>query len=214
MVKIKKKIKEKIIFALKDLEKKSLNLTSEGNVSLRIQNGFIISPSGIIPEKISPEDIVFIDLNGKIFGKSKPSSEWKMHLLIYQKKKRIKAIVHSHSTWASTLSCSREKIPFFHYMVAELGGEDIKCSKYATFGTNEISKNVISALEDRKGCLMANHGQITIGESMEEALSFCESIEKLSKQYLLCKLSGKVKIISKNKMKEVIKLFGEYKSRC
>ena len=92
MVKIKKKIKEKIIFALKDLEKKSLNLTSEGNVSLRIQNGFIISPSGIIPEKISPEDIVFIDLNGKIFGKSKPSSEWKMHLLIYQKKKELKQL--------------------------------------------------------------------------------------------------------------------------
>ena len=163
-----KTLKEKIIFGLKFLKKKSLNLASEGNISIRTTGGFYISPSAVSPEKIKSKDIVFINSKNTIEGSSKPSSEWKMHSLIYKEKKDIKAIVHSHSIWASSVSCLRERIPPFHYMIAELGGDDIPCAKYALFGSDKIARNVLNSLKNRKGCLMENHGQITIGKSIEE----------------------------------------------
>ena len=208
-----KTLKEKIIFGLKFLKKKSLNLASEGNISIRTTGGFYISPSAVSPEKIKSKDIVFINSKNTIEGSSKPSSEWKMHSLIYREKKDIKAIVHSHSIWASSLSCLRERIPPFHYMIAELGGDDIPCAKYALFGSDKIARNVLNSLKNRKGCLMENHGQITIGKSIEEALSLCESIEKLSKQYSICRMLGNYKLINNKEMTEVISLFDDYKSR-
>ena len=204
---------KKIIKSSKELEEKNLNIGSEGNVSIRSEKGFYISPSAIHPDKLKISDIPYISFEGKQIGGKKPSSEWMMHLLIYRERSDIKAITHSHSMWSTSLSCLRKKIPSFHYMVAEFGGNDIKCSKYATFGTNLLAKNVLLALNERKGCLMANHGQLTTGKSIEESISLCESLEKLSKQYFLCKLAGQVKLLNKKEMKEVIHLFSNYKSK-
>lgn len=204
---------KKIIKSSKELEEKNLNIGSEGNVSIRSEKGFYISPSALHPNKLKISDIPYISFEGKQIGGKKPSSEWMMHLLIYRERSDIKAITHSHSMWSTSLSCLRKKIPSFHYMVAEFGGNDIKCSKYATFGTNLLAKNVLLALNERKGCLMANHGQLTTGKSIEESISLCESLEKLSKQYFLCKLAGQVKLLNKKEMKEVIHLFSNYKSK-
>ena len=204
---------KKIIESLKKLVENKLNLGTEGNVSIRDEHGFYISPSAIHPDKLKVSDIPFISLEGKQTKGKKPSSEWMMHLLIYKERSDIEAITHSHSMWSTSLSCLRKKIPSFHYMVAEFGGNDIKCSKYATFGTNLLAKNVLLALNERKGCLMANHGQLTTGKSIEESISLCESLEKLSKQYFLCKLTGQVKLLNKKEMKEVIHLFSNYKSK-
>ena len=206
------RIKIKIVNSLKYLKKKNLNIGSEGNISIRYKDGFLISPSAIDPEKLKVNDIPFVDLNGNHFGSRAPSSEWRMHMLLYLKKSDVKAISHSHSFWSSSLSCLRKKIPSFHYMIAEFGGDDIKCAKYATFGTSSLAKNVLKALENRKGCLMENHGQLTIGETIEEAISLTESLEKLSKQFFMCNLSKSVKLISKNEMSKVLSLFSEYKS--
>ncbi len=204
---------KKIIKSLKELEEKNLNIGSEGNVSIRSEKGFYISPSAIHPDKLKISDIPYISFEGKQTGGKKPSSEWMMHLLIYKERSDIEAITHSHSMWSTSLSCLRKKIPSFHYMVAEFGGNDIKCSKYATFGTNLLAKNVLLALNERKGCLMANHGQLTTGKSIEESISLCESLEKLSKQYFLCKLTGQLKLLNKKEMKEVIDLFSNYKPK-
>ncbi|MDC3091066.1 class II aldolase/adducin family protein [Rickettsiales bacterium] len=209
----KETLKEKIIFGLKFLKEQKLNLASEGNISIRTKQGFFISPSAQSPDKIKAKDIVFIDQKGFIKGSTKPSSEWKMHLLIYKKKKDINAIVHSHSVWASSLSCVRERIPPFHYMVAEFGGDDILCAKYALFGSNKIAENVLDALNNRKGCLMENHGQITIGKTFEEAISLCEALEKISKQYSICKILGDYKLLNDQEMNEVISLFSNYKPK-
>ena len=176
------------------------------------KNGFYISPSALTPKEMKPCDIAFVNFKGDIKGSSKPSSEWKMHLSIY-KKKKVNAIVHSHSIWASSLSCLRKRIPSFHYMISEFGGSDIKCSEYATFGTDEIANNVSSALENRKGCLIANHGQITIGNTIEEAISLCESMEKLSMQYLISKIAGGAELLNRKQMGDVVKLFKSYKSK-
>ena len=206
------KIKTKIVNSLKYLKNKNLNIGSEGNISIRYKNGFLISPSAVNPDNIKISDIPFVDLKGNHYGSRPPSSEWRMHMLLYLKKSDIKAISHSHSFWSSSLSCLRKKIPSFHYMIAEFGGNDIKCAKYATFGTHSLAKNVLKALENRKGCLMENHGQLTIGETIEEAISLTESLEKLSKQFFMCNLSKSVKLISKNEMSKVLSLFSEYKS--
>lgn len=204
---------KKIIKSSKELVEKNLNVGTEGNISIRSGRGFYISPSAIHPNKIKITDIPYISFEGKQTGGKKPSSEWMMHLLIYRERSDIKAITHSHSIWSTSLSCLRKKIPSFHYMVAEFGGNDIKCSKYATFGTNLLAKNVLLALNKRKGCLMANHGQLTIGKSLEESILLCESLEKLSKQYFLCKLTGQLKLLNKKEMKKIIHLFRNYKSK-
>jgi len=160
---------------------------------------------------LKEEHISIVDLNGIKKNKIKPSSEIDLHLMLYQKREDVGAVVHCHSDWASILSCLRKNILQFHYMVAEFGGNDIKCAEYATFGTKKLAKNVIKAIKNRKGCLLANHGQICIGKNLEEASHLSIALEKLSKQYFFCLLSKKFKMLTDNDMKEVLESFSEYK---
>lgn len=206
-------LKESIISGLKYLLKKNLNIGSEGNISIRNEKGFFISPSAYKPDELKLNNIAFIDLDGKVNGNTKPSSEWKMHQYIYINRKDVNAIVHCHSVWASCVSCLRINIPSFHYMIAEFGGDNIKCSNYATFGTEKLAKNVLDSLVNRKGCLLANHGQITIGDSITEAIHLTEAVEKLSKQFFLCRMTGDLKLLRKNQIDEVLDLFGDYKTK-
>ena len=133
--------------------------------------------------------------------------------MIYKKRSEVNAIVHCHSNWASVISCLRQKIPSFHYMVAEFGGRDIRCSKYATFGSKKIAKNVFDASIKRKGCIIANHGQICFGFDLDEAFHLSLALEKLSKQFYFCLLTDKNKLLTKIEMNKVIKLFDTYKVR-
>ena len=206
-----KEIKSKIVKCAKELNKLGLNIGSEGNVSSRLGKNIFITPSGISAQKLDEYKVAEVDLNGKLINKNKPSSEVQMHLSIYNDRPEVKCIVHSHSEWASILSCQREKVPAFHYMVAEFGGIDIKCSKYATFGSMELANNVTVAMKNRVGCLISNHGQLTVGDSLEVALNLALALEKISKQYFFCKLVTKSKILSKSEMTRVLKLFRNYK---
>ena len=206
-------LKNSLIENMKYLISKEMNLETEGNISIRYNNGFIISQSAINPFKMKEKNIIFIDSNGKYKKSDKPSTEWKMHYYLYQKRPDAKAVVHCHSLWASTLSCLRKNIPSFHYMVAEMGGVDVKCSRYATFGTSNLAENVCLAIENRKGCLISNHGQITIGSSIEEAIHHAFALEKLSKQFYFCLLSNNYKLLNKRQINESLKLFNFYKSK-
>lgn len=208
-----KKLKESIIFGLKFLKNKNLNIGSEGNISLKTKNGFIISPTAMNPENMAIKDISQLTLDGIRISSSRPSSEWRIHKLIYKEMKNVNAIVHCHSEWSGSLSCLRKNIPSFHYMIAEFGGKNIKCSKYATFGTEKIAINILAAINNRKGCLIANHGQIVIGDNLEQALHLSEAMEKLSKQYYYCLLLGKHKLLKSCEMDEVLKLFASYKPK-
>ncbi len=158
-------------------------------------------------------DISVIDLNGNSKNNIKPSSEVKIHLAIYNNKKTAGAIVHCHSHWASVLSCLRKKIPAFHYMVAELGGTEIKCAEYATFGTKQLAENVVRSLRDTKGCLISNHGQICFGQDLSEAIHLSYAIEKLSKQYYFCFISRKTKLLDNEEIKKVLNKFKSYKAK-
>ena len=148
------RFKKEIIDASKYLLQLQFNIGSEGNISYRQKNEIYITPSGIKTSNLKPKDISKVDLYGKVLNKNKPSSEILLHSWIYRNHKDIRAVVHSHSKWASILSCMRISIPSFHYMVAEFGGNNIKCSKYATFGSEKLSKYVNNVLDKRKGCLI------------------------------------------------------------
>ena len=161
-----RKIKAEIIKYSKMLNSRKLSALRSGNISIRYKEGFLITPSGKKYSSLKNKDIVFVSLEGK-FDKKKgiPSSEWQFHQDIYKNKKEAQAIVHAHSTNATAVSTHKRGIPSFHYMVAMAGGQDIKCAKYATFGTRDLSKNILKALKGRKACLIANHGQIAFEEN-------------------------------------------------
>jgi len=207
-----KNLKSEIIKYSKMLNSKKLSALRSGNISLRFKNGFFITPSGKKYSSLKNSDIVFVSLNG-YFDKKKgiPSSEWKFHQDIYRNKKDAKAIVHAHSVNATAVSTHKRGIPPFHYMVAMAGGYDIKCAKYATFGTRELSNNILKALKDRKACLIANHGQIAFEENLSKAFELAEEVENISLQYITSLKLGKPKILSIKEMKKVLSKAKNYK---
>ncbi len=200
-----------------------LNLTNlsplrSGNISLRVmeddKEGYLITPSGKKYEKLKPEDIVFMGFNEeekKIDLTNKPSSEWRFHRDIYVNKNHAQAIVHAHSPHATAVSSHGKTIPPFHYMIALAGGDDIKCAEYATFGTKELSKNVIKALENRSACLMSNHGQVAFGKNLEDAFELAQEIENICHQYTIALKLGQPKILSFKEMKKVLVKAKNYK---
>ena len=205
-----------IEYSLK-LNSTNLSPLRSGNISLRgIEDdieGYLITPSGKKYETLKPEDIVFMGLNEEEENNStnKPSSEWRFHRDIYVNKKEAHAIVHAHSPHATAVSSHGKPIPPFHYMVALAGGDDIKCAKYATFGTEELSKNVIKALENRSACLMSNHGQVAFGKNLEDAFELAQEIENICHQYIIALRLGKPKILSLEEMKKVLDKAKNYK---
>ncbi|MDC1054895.1 class II aldolase/adducin family protein [Candidatus Pelagibacter ubique] len=205
-------LRAEVIKYAKMLNTKKLSALRSGNISARFQDGFLITPSGAKYSSLKNKDIVFVTLKGK-FDKKKgiPSSEWRFHQDIYLNKKEAKAIVHTHSNYATAISTHGKRIPAFHYMVAMAGGNDIKCAKYATYGTRELSKNIIKALKQRKACLIGNHGQIAFSENLSKAFELAEEVENLSNQYIKALKIGKPKILSSKEMNKVLSKAKNYK---
>ena len=163
-------------------------------------------------DDISIKDIVFVSLKGEYDKKGlEPSSEWRFHQDMYINQNNCNAIVHAHSINAVALSSHRINIPAFNYMVAVAGGFDIKCAEYETFGTRKLSKNILKALKGRRACLIANHGQIAYGASLDEAFELAEELENICKQYLIARQLGKPKILSLRQMEKVLIKFKNYK---
>ena len=194
------------------LNSKKLSALRSGNISIRFKGGFLITPSGIKYSSLKNKDIVYVSAKG-IFDKKKgiPSSEWRFHQDIYLNKKKAKAIVHAHSSCATAISTHGKSIPAFHYMVAMAGGNDIKCAKYATYGTRQLSKNILKALKNRSACLIGNHGQIAYSENLSKAFELAEEVENLSHQYITALKIGKPKILSLKEMKKVLGKAKNYK---
>ena len=207
-----KKIKLDIIRYSKMLNSKKLSALRSGNISIRYKNGFFITPSGKKYSSLRISDIIFVSLDGAFSKKNgNPSSEWKFHQDIYIKRKEANAIVHAHSTNATAVSTHKKGIPAFHYMVAMAGGFDIRCAKYATFGTRALSKHILLALKNRKACLISNHGQIAFEENISKAFELAEEVENISLQYITSLKLGNPKILSNKEMKKVFSKAKNYK---
>jgi L-fuculose-phosphate aldolase len=166
--------------------------SKSGNVSVRHGKRVLITPSGLPYAAMQGDDIVEIDLEGRRTGGSerKASSEWPFHTAIYAARPDAIAIAHTHSPYATALSCARRDIPAFHYMIALAGGSDVRCAEYATFGTQALADNAVRALEGRRAVLLANHGVIAIGQTLEGAQTLAGEIENLARQYLALLASG------------------------
>ncbi|WP_075520678.1 class II aldolase/adducin family protein [Candidatus Pelagibacter communis] len=208
------KRKEIIEYSIK-LNTTNLSPLRSGNISVRsIENsveGFLITPSGKKYDTLKEEDIVFVSSDGNHDTNLKPSSEWRFHKDIYLKKPDAKAIVHAHSPHATAVSAHSKDIPAFHYMIALAGGDSIKCAKYATFGTQELSNNIIDALKNRKACLMSNHGQVAFGENLESAFELAEELENICHQYVNTIKLGNPKILSSSEMDVILEKVKNYK---
>ena len=216
------KIKEDIIEFAQKLNSTNLSPLRSGNVSVKATenniDGFYITPSGKKYNDLKPEDIVFLSLGEKkdflrwFNSGKKPSSEWRFHQDIYTNKAEARAIVHAHSPHATAVSSHGKPIPAFHYMVALAGGNDIKCADYATFGTSELSRNIINALENRKACLMSNHGQVAFGQNLKQAFELAQEVENICHQYIIALKLGEPKILSSSEMEKILDKVKYYKS--
>ena len=214
-------LRKNIIKYSKLLNQTNLSPLRSGNISIRGVNeeidGFFITPSGVKYDDLTTDSIVFLELNEnnnikKISDKViNPSSEWRFHQDIYIEKRDAHAIVHAHSANAAAVSSHGKNIPAFHYMVALAGGNNIKCAEYATFGTKELSQNIIKALDGRKACLMSNHGQVAFGKSLSEAFELAEEIENICHQYINTIKLGQPKILSDEEMKKILDKTKDYK---
>ena len=207
-----KNLRFEVIRYAKLLNSRKLSALRSGNISTRYKDGFLITPSGKKYSSLKNKDIVFVNLKGKFDKKMGiPSSEWRFHQDIYLNKKDARAIVHAHSNYATAISTHGKSIPAFHYMIAMAGGIDIKCAKYATYGTRELSKNILKALRQRNACLIGNHGQIAYSKNLSKAFELAEEVENLSNQYIKALKIGKPKILSLKEMNKVLSKAKNYK---
>ncbi len=180
-----------LIAAAQALDAAGFMPSKSGNLSQRTPRGFLITPSGLPYAHAMPEDLVELSLDGAVLsGQRRASSEWRLHADIYAARPDAQAIVHTHSPHATALSCARRPIPALHYMIAFAGGDDIRCSGYATFGTPELATAAVAALEGRRACLLANHGVVALGATLAGADTLAREVENLARQYLLLLAAG------------------------
>lgn len=178
-------IARQIVDAAQAMDKAGFCPSKSGNVSARLGDGLLITPSGLPYARMVPGDLIHLDDAGRVLaGEGRPSSEWPFHLAIYQARPDVQAIIHTHSPRATALSCTRRGIPAFHYMIALCGGPDVRCAEYATFGTPDLAANAVKALDGRKAVLLANHGVIAVGQSLAGASVIMTEVENLAGQYL------------------------------
>ena len=187
-----------------------INRGKSGNVSARIETGFLITPSGMPYAEIAPDDVVAMGLDGSADGRRRPSSEWRFHRDIYASRGDVDAVVHTHSPFATTLACLDRGIPPFHYMVAVAGGADIRCAPYATFGTQQLSDHALHALAGRRACLLAHHGMIAVGASLKAALALAVEVETLAEMYWRALQIGEPANLSSDELDTVLRKFDDY----
>lgn len=187
-----------------------INQGRSGNVSVRWKDGLLITPTGLDYEGMRAAQVVPMDLDGRHRGDLLPSSEWRFHADLYRARPEFGALVHAHPPQATTLACLRRGIPAFHYMVASAGGADIRCAPYATYGTQELSDLVLAAMQERRACLLANHGIIAAGEDLADALALAVEVETLAGQYLRCLQIGEPAILPAAEMQRVLHKFESY----
>ncbi|GAB5368072.1 hypothetical protein AAMO2058_001286500 [Amorphochlora amoebiformis] len=209
-------LRKQIISTSIHMQSSGLVLHTSGNVSIRVPSApdlMLVTPTGMDYKALKPSDIVLMDFKGRPYnsGQRKPSSEWRFHGDIYLRRTDVKAIVHTHSTFCTTMSCLRQGIPAFHYMVGAAGGSTIRCAKYGTYGTQDLSDAAVEALKGRKACLLANHGMIAVGKDLKSALKLAEIVENLCEMYWRSlQATGGPVILDDKEMDIILKKFKSY----
>lgn len=203
-------LREQMLSAALKLDAMGLNRGSTGNLSVRFDDHWIVTPSGIAAQDLSVQSMVCMNFSGEPLGPGKPSSEWRFHRDILSSLPEVNAVVHTHSRFATAFSCLHREIPAFHYMVAIAGGDNIRCAPYALFGTQALSDHAIAALKNRKACLLGNHGLIALGNDLKKAVAVAIEVESLCEQYWTALQIGEPQILSAMQMQHVHEKFKTY----
>jgi L-fuculose-phosphate aldolase len=198
--------------AARALRDRGLGQGTAGNLSARVPEGMLITPSAVPYDRLRPDDLVLMDLGGDVLESVglAPSTEWRLHAALLSARPEVGAVLHAHPMFCTTLACLRRDIPPFHYMVAVAGGDSIRCAPYATFGTPELAHLAVTALEDRRACLLANHGMVALAASPAAALALAVEVETLAAQYWRTLQAGQPTLLSADEMADVLARFETY----
>ena len=202
--------RRQVVTVYREVGRRGLNAGSSGNVSHRTRPGMIITPSGCSAETLEPDGLVGMTLAGDVKGAVTPSSEWAMHAAIYLAYPAAQCVVHTHADACTALACLNEALPPFHYMVANFGGDDVRCAPYVTFGTPELARLAVAALAGRTACLLANHGMIVHAQTADRALTAAVVLETLCRQYLLARAAGGVRLLTGDEMRAAHERYRTY----
>ncbi len=201
-----------VVRAARRMSASGLSRGVSGNVSARDADAMLVTPSAFPYDEMGNTDVVRMALDGRVLeGERKPTTEWPMHAAIYRARPDATAIVHAHATFCTTLATLRRDIPPFHYMIALAGGDSIRCSGYATFGTAALGELAVVALRDRQACLLANHGMIAIAASPDAALELAREVETLAELYWRALQAGEPALLSESDMADALTAFGDYR---
>ena len=211
---IEAELRSAMVEACRSMARQGLVQGTAGNVSVRWGEGLLVTPSGLPYEEMSPDYIVPMAMDGSYAGALRPSSEWRFHRDILQARPEVGAVVHAHPTYATAFAMCRREIPAAHYMIAAAGGPTVRCSEYATFGTAELSRAALVALEGRTCCLLANHGVIATGPNLARALWLAVELETLCRQYAVALSVGAPVILSDAEIARTAEAFGSYGPRA
>lgn len=206
--------RQQLVDAMRSLDARGLNRGTSGNLSVRFASGMFVTPSGVTPDRLAPDLMVFVDGDGRAAdGSARPSSEWRMHMGLYQRRADANAIVHCHARHSTILACAHREIPPLHYMVAVSGGASVPIAPYATFGSEELAEGVVRTLDGRFACLMANHGLIALGPKLAVAMAIAEEIEEQAAVYCGTLAIGGPKLLDVKEMDRILTAFGQYGQR-
>jgi L-fuculose-phosphate aldolase len=208
-----RKLRQAIIDKCRFMNAAGLNQGTSGNISARHGNIMLITPSATPYDSLKPEMIAAMPIDGEYgswSGPLKPSVEWRFHLDIMRQRRDIGGIVHAHSTFATVLSIARRDIPACHYMIAAFGGNTVRCAEYARYGTAELSRNALKAMKGRQACLLANHGMIAAGATLERAMWLAVELETIARQYFHALQTGDMVVLSEEEIDDVVKSFAGY----
>jgi L-fuculose-phosphate aldolase len=192
------------------MNERGINQGTSGNISVRIEDGFLITPSGVPYDEMKPEDIVVMKLDASHKGPRKPSTEWRFHRDIMEKKPEVGAVIHLHSMFCTSLSMLRREIPAVHYMIAAAGGPTVPCVPYVTWGTQQLADYIVGALQNRHACLLSNHGMVCVGPNLKKAAWLAVEIETLAAQYWRALQAGVPYVLPDEEIANVMERFKSY----
>jgi L-fuculose-phosphate aldolase len=207
-------LRAEVVEVARAMNARGLNRGTSGNVSARVPEGMLLTPSAIPCDALDSADLLVLDLDGAVLeGDGKPSTEWRLHAAVLRARGEVSAVLHAHPPFCTTLACLRREIPPFHYMVAVAGGDTIQCAPYATFGTPTLAALAVASMEGRRACLLANHGMLALGGSPAAALELAVEVEALAEMYWRALQAGEPALLSPDEMAAVHEAFADYRHR-
>jgi len=197
-------LRRELVDTCRAMNASGINQGTAGNISARLENGFLVTPTSLPYDRMKPDDLVRMGFDGTHEGANRPSSEWRFHRDILAARSDVNVVLHCHSPYATSIAVHHRTIPSFHYMVGVAGGATIRCARYATFGTQALSDAAIEALVDRKACLLGQHGQISLGTSLASALWLAIEVETIARMYIHALSMGEPPVLDDAEMERVI----------